>query len=261
MLEGYPVGWFAPSYKYLAEAWRDFNRVLAPVIAHRDSTEKRIRLITGGVLEFWSLRDEDAGRSRKYKRVAIDEAAKVKNLEQCWNAAIRPTLTDLKGDADFYSTPKGRDFFWKAFTWGQDKLEPDWKSWRFPTTANPYIDPAEVEDARRKVPERLFLQEFLAEFLEEAGGVFRGVGASIDRGRSANLLLPAQGLTYSAGVDLARVEDFTVISILDACMPPGVLRAFQPDQLGAADWLDRSGRQTVQRDGLRRFNRGWRSDL
>ena len=76
-LAGFPVGYFAPKYKYLAENWRTFKRVLKPIIRHKDETEKRIELITGGVLEFWSLQDPDPGRSRKYKRVAVDEAAMV----------------------------------------------------------------------------------------------------------------------------------------------------------------------------------------
>lgn len=215
LLLGQPVAWFAPSYKYLSEVWRDFHRALKPVVARSNATEKRIELITGGSIEFWSLTDEDAGRSRKYARVVIDEAAKVRKLEEAWNAAIRPTLTDLKGDADFLSTPKGRDFFWRAWTWGQDPHEPDWASWQLPTVANPFIDPAEIEDARRKTPERLYRQEYLAEFLENAGGVFRRIGEAIDRGRNENRLMTQAGLQYSMGVDLARVEDFTVITVLD----------------------------------------------
>jgi hypothetical protein len=215
-LEGHPVAWFAPTYKYLAEAWRDFQRVLRPVIRRSNETERRIELVTGGTLEFWSLEDGDAGRSRKYKRVVIDEAAKVKGLEKAWNEAIRPTLTDLKGDADFYSTPKGRDFFWRAFTWGEDAGKPDWACWQLPTTANPHIDPAEVEAARVDVPERVFDQEYLAKFLENAGGVFRNVASSIDRGRSGSRKVPDPGKQYSIGVDLARIEDFTVITVVDS---------------------------------------------
>jgi hypothetical protein len=215
-LAGKPVGWFAPSYKYFSEAWRDFHRALRPVIARSNATEKRIELITGGSIEFWSLTDPDAGRSRKYARVVIDEAAKVPRLEEAWNAAIRPTLADLRGDADLLSTPRGRDFFWRAWTWGQDAAEPDWASWRLPTVANPFIDPAEIEDARRKTPERLFRQEYLAEFLENAGGVFRNIAASIDRGRGGNRLVMEPRTTYAMGIDLARVEDFTVITALDS---------------------------------------------
>jgi hypothetical protein len=148
--------------------------------------------------------------------VIIDEAAMVKGLEEAWNGAIRPTLTDLRGDADFLSTPKGRDFFWRAYSWGLDPYEPDWACYQLPTTANPFIDPAEVEDARRKTPDRLFRQEYLAEFLENAGGVFRKVAEAIDRGRTGNRLVREPRLSYAMGLDLARVNDFTVLSILES---------------------------------------------
>src|SRR3954469_6633373 len=65
-LEGYPVGWFAPSYKYLIEVWREVIRLLRPVISEKNAQEKRVQLVTGGVIDFWSLEDPDAGRSRKY---------------------------------------------------------------------------------------------------------------------------------------------------------------------------------------------------
>jgi len=221
MLEGFPVGWFAPRFKYLTEVWRDFRRVLKPITRHKDESQRRIELVTGGSIEFWSLEDGDAGRSRKYKRIVIDEAAKVKNLEQAWTQAIRPTLTDFRGGADFYSTPKGRNFFWKTFTYGLDPLRPDWATWSdgpnrgLPTFLNPFIDPQEIEDLRRGLPERVFRQELLAEFLEDAGGVFRGVAEAVDQGRSQNDA-PDRHRHYTAGVDLARVEDFTVICVLDA---------------------------------------------
>lgn len=215
-LAGKPVGWFAPTFRYLDEAWRDFVKILQPVIARKNETQHRIELITGGSIEFWTMEDEDAGRSRKYARIVIDEAAKVKGLENRWGKAIRPTLTDLKGDADFYSTPRGHDFFWRAFTWGQDDLKPEWASWQLPTTSNPYIDPSEVESARTQLPERVYEQEYLAKFLEDAGGVFRNVANSIDRGRNQNIVAPVPNEQYSAGIDLARTEDFTVITVLDS---------------------------------------------
>jgi hypothetical protein len=215
-LAGYPVGWFAPSYKYLTEVWIDFNRVLRSVIRGSNKQERRLELISGGVVEFWSLEDPDAGRSRKYKHVVIDEAAKVANLEVCWNESIRPTLTDLKGGADFLSTPKGRNFFWRAYTWGEDPNQPDWACWKMPTVANPFIDPAEIEAARLGMPERAFQQEFLAEFLEDGGGVFRGVMAAVDKGRTVNEAPDRDCRCYYLGVDLARVEDFTVLSVVDA---------------------------------------------
>jgi len=214
-IDGAPVGWFAPSYKYLYGPWVDLNRILKPIISRTNKSEWRIELITGGVIEFWSLQDEDAGRSRKYKRVVIDEAAKVKNLGKCWTQAIRPTLSDYRGDAYFLSTPKGKDYFWELFTKGEDRLEPDWACWKMPTSSNPYIHPDEIEDLRRSLPERVFTQEILAEFHDDGGGVFRRVLEAVDQKR-IKADPPKAGERYTQGSDLARTLDFSVNSLLDA---------------------------------------------
>jgi hypothetical protein len=213
-LEGGPVAWFSPTHKMLAEVWREAKDVLRPVIARISVQEHRLELITGGVVDMWSLEAADSTRGRKYKRVALDEAAMVPNLGDAWNAVIRPTLTDYIGDAWFLSTPKGQNFFWQLFNQGLDDLYPDFAAWKMPTTANPFISASEVEAARYSLPERVFQQEYLAEFLEESGGVFRCVGDAIDKGRKENDE-PEPGRTYSLGVDLARVEDFTVLCVLD----------------------------------------------
>lgn len=212
-LQGKPVGWFAPNYKYIYEVWDDFVARLAPVTTRVSKQERRIELIGGGLIEFWTLDKSDAGRSRRYALAVIDEAAKVAGLEKAWNEAIRPTLADFGGGADFYSTPKGHDFFWRAFTWGEDPEKPEWRSFRRPTAANPYIKPSEIEAMRAGMPERAFGQEILAEFLDDAGGVFRRVSEAIDRGRKANEVLTGRPVTM--GVDLARIEDFTVLSAVD----------------------------------------------
>jgi hypothetical protein len=213
-LRGYPVGWFAPTYKILDPVWDEVRSLLRPLTKQSDATKHKIRLATGGLVEMWSLEDGDAGRSRKYKRVLVDEAGLVPALERTWNEAVRPTLTDLRGDAWFMGTPKGMNFFHTLYARGQDASEPDYASWQMPTTANPFIDPAEVDAARKEMPERSFTQEYLAAFLEEGGGVFRRVRDAVDEGRRENE--PARpGAAYVLGVDLARVEDFTVLCVLD----------------------------------------------
>lgn len=213
-LDGYPCGWFAPNFKYLLEAWTDLNRILAPAIVRKDSQQRRIELLTGGVIEFWSMEDPDAGRSRKYKHVIIDEAAKARHLRYAWTHAIRATLADLRGTADLLSTPRGMDFFSECFALGQDPLNPEWAAWQMPTGTNPHIPPEEIEELRRTLPERVYQQEILAQFLEDGGSVFRNVTAAVDKGRTANEP-PVAGRSYCLGVDLARVEDFTVLAVVD----------------------------------------------
>jgi len=213
-LAGEPVGWFAPTYKYLGEAWRDILHILQPIVERRDKTERRIELITGGVLEFWTLDNPNAGRGRKYKRIVIDEAAMIPHLQEAWTAALLPTLGDLQGDAYFLSTPKGRNGFWQMYQWGLDSERPDWTSWQFQTGKNPYISKTEIEIWRSEMPERIYAQEVLAQFLEDAGGVFRRV-------MDAAVLSPQEPQEdheYIMGVDWAKSVDFTVLAVVDIGM-------------------------------------------
>ncbi len=211
-LAGRPVAYFLPTHKMMAEVWRATKTVLAPVISRISTTEHRIELMTGGVVDFWSLQNADSIRGRRYQRVIIDEAAMVPNLGDAWQQVIRPTLTDFKGDAWFLSTPKGRNFFWECWQRGQPGGDPGWQSWQMPTTANPFIDPAEVEAARRELPELVYTQEYLAAFLEDGAGLFRKVLQSAIAEQSE---AGQPGGSYVFGVDWARSGDYTVISVID----------------------------------------------
>ncbi|RYG60346.1 hypothetical protein EON80_24810, partial [bacterium] len=137
------------------------------------------------------------------------------NLGEAWRAVIRPTLTDFKGSAWMFSTPRGMNFFNECYRRGADPLQKDWMSWSMPTVTNPFIDPTEVEAARLELPERVYRQEYLAEFIEDAGGVFRGVQAAVKTPGRSNDETAEPGRMYSVGADLARLADFTVITVVD----------------------------------------------
>ncbi len=212
-LAGQPVAWFSPSYRMLTEVWRDTRRVLGPVTVHQDLQQHRLELLTGGVLEMWSLDQPDVARGRKYRTVVIDEAAMVRHLEEAWNAVIRPTLVDFRGGAWFLSTPKGLNYFKHLYDRGADARFPDWAAWQMPTVSNPYIPADEVEDSRRSLPERTFAQEFEAVFLEADGAVFRRVRDAATATPQARAL---DGHRYVLGVDWGKLEDFTVVAVVDA---------------------------------------------
>ena len=211
VLAGAPVGIMFPTYKMLSDVWREFVNVFAPLKKDKSEQEHRLELVTGGVIEMWSAEAADAVRGRKYKRLIFDEAAMVSDLMNTWNAILRPTLVDLKGDAYFKSTPKGRNGFHQLFQLGQDELNTEWKSWQFPTIANPTIAKSEVEAMRDTMPELIYRQEVLAEFIDSDGGVFRRV-------QEAATLQPQEPMPnrqYIAGVDVASSVDFTVVSVFD----------------------------------------------
>jgi Terminase large subunit, T4likevirus-type, N-terminal len=174
-LQGKPVAWFGPTYKSVADTWRELCSLLADITCSRNEQEKRLELLGGGVIDVWSLDSPDAGRGRKYALVVIDEAAMIPNLSQVWQESIRPTLTDLHGSAWILSTPRGMNDFKTLFDVGQDCERQDWISWQMPTAANPFMDPAEIDAARQDLTEAAFNQEYLAQFIDSEGSVFRRV--------------------------------------------------------------------------------------
>jgi hypothetical protein len=228
-IAGYPAGYFAPSYKYLVEGWRDIVDMVEPIIKHKSEAERRIVLTTGGIIDCWSLDSDGAGngkktyksgRGRKYMRVVIDEAAYVPGLEQVFEYAIYPTLLDYKGDAWFASTPNGKGGFYRLFRKGQKNdpnYDPEWASWRMPTVSNTTIDhiEQEVAKAKKRLPDHVFRQEYLAEFLEDSGQVFRNLSACTQK---KERIWQEQALpyhTYLIAWDLAKKNDFSVIGVID----------------------------------------------
>jgi hypothetical protein len=159
----------------LSEVWRELRRALQPHTIRVSAQEHKIELNGGGLVDMWSLDSADSVRGRKYKRVVVDEAAMVRDLQDAYQAVIRPTLTDYEGDAWFPSTPKGMGFYKQLFDLGQDESEAEWASWQIPTSENPHMPAAEIEAAKNELPERIFAQEYLAQFLDDSGGVFRRV--------------------------------------------------------------------------------------
>lgn len=211
-LAGDPAAYFAPTYKLLTEIWRQLITILAPVVSRSNMTERRIELTTGGVIEMWSMENPDAGRSRRYARAVIDEAGLVADLGERWQAAIRPTLADLRGDAWLMGTPKGRNFFWECYNRGADETQPDWMAWQKPTSANPHIHPDEITAMRAELTERRFAQEILAQFLDDAGGVFRGVLECATLPLDAD---PIPSHQYIIGCDWGKSNDYTVFAVVD----------------------------------------------
>lgn len=78
-LDGFPVAYFCPTYKDLNDFWIEVVKILGDAIKQKNEQLKQIRLITGGVIDMWSLDEPDSGRGRKYCRVVIDECKKLKN--------------------------------------------------------------------------------------------------------------------------------------------------------------------------------------
>lgn len=206
-LKGLEARYYAPTYKALMDFWRDITEIVDPIVrpGGKSQDEHRLELLTGGVIEMWSLDDPDASRGRHSSRVVIDEAAYLPKLAYSVDFVIRATLLRYHGDLWILSTPKGLNDFYRL------GKRPGWTSLHYTTFDNPYIDKAEIEQLRSDMPERAFRQEIMAEFIEN-GGFFQQIDQAAvvqERERPED----HAGHTFVAACDWALSEDYTIVAV------------------------------------------------
>lgn len=203
--------WVAPSYKMSEVGWRPLRRIGSRIPgATVRRADREVVMPTGGSVTIRSADNPDSLRGEGLDFVVMDECAFMH--EDAWSEAIRPALSDRLGRALFISTPKGRNWFWRLWQRGQEDGG-QWKSWHFTSYENPHIEDSEIDAAKETLPDRVFRQEFMAEFIDDAGGVFRNVMACATALAQESRI---KGHDYVVGVDWGKHNDFTAISVLDA---------------------------------------------
>ncbi len=208
-INGELAGLFAPDYKRLSETYLKIHAILKPILKSSSQTSGTIRTINGGVVECWTLGDPDAGRSRKYHMVGIDEAAFAKgagdvSMMDIWRRAIKPTLLDYRGRAVAASNTSGEDpenFFWKI----TNEPEHGFVEYHSPSSENPYLPADEIEALRKSEHPLVFAQEYGAEWVNWSGLAFFALD---------NLLVDGKPAPMPARVD-------AVLAIIDTAVKTG----------------------------------------
>lgn len=162
-----------------------------------------------------------------YNGVLLDEAARLK--PKVWSENLRPTLSDTQGWAIFTSTPLGRNWLWEeVFAKAdpsaaaevakmrdcrvEDVLDPNYVAATWTTaqnTALPHLA-AEMEQARRELPEEQFARNYLATFDVFPGQIFRLVETRHLIGGTPNM---DSFRRLSAGIDIGSTH-LTAVSLV-----------------------------------------------
>ncbi len=173
--------------------------------------------VGGGWLQFRTAEEPDSLRGEGIDFVVFDEAAHVVGLEEMWEQCVRPSLMDRRGDAWFISTPNGFNYFNTLYLRARDNT--DWASFQYPTSANPHIDAAEIEELRSTLPVLVARQEIDAEFVQLAGALFKrqniiviDAPPMIPYVRSWDLAWTEKTTSdYTAGAKIGMAQDGTVV--------------------------------------------------
>ena len=247
-------GWVAPTYNVAQRGVEAFREISTGIISVTGRSPCRIdfkgpRASVPSCVWFLSADNAEAIRGYGFQGLVIDEAASIP--EQVWHYVLRPTISQTLGWAVFVSTPKGRNWFYDLYTRGQDPSEKDYASFTFPSKASPFFPPAEWEEARRTLPADVFRQEYMAEFLEDSAGVFRGIDACLfDAASPVAGRRPDLGGPVVIGCDIAKHTDWTVCIAMDARSG----RCLDMERFNQLDW-------PLQRNRIAAFVKRWNGRL
>jgi hypothetical protein len=223
-IRGDPILWGAPTFGQCEIGWRELQRACAGA-AHFARNRMEVTYPSGGSVTFRSLDDPDNARGLTAAGVVIDEAPLIQ--ERAWYEVVRPIISDTEGWAVLMGTPKGKNFFWRESV--QAKNRPDSIAFQAPTLGvkkgafgalerqphdleNPFFKFEEAQLLADTMTELTFSQEFLAEFVDSGGGVFRHV---TDAPLAQLQQHGVPGHHYVMGVDWGKYNDFTVLIVLD----------------------------------------------
>jgi len=187
-----------------------FKRAISdykPLIYSLNRTDMELRLINGGTLAFKGSDDYVNLKGDTLTSATLDECGTMH--EEVWSEVVRPMLAVKRGGCDFVGTPKGKNWFFDL--WCRAADDPEFSRHHASSNASPFFSDEEFEKARQTTTESVFRQEYLAEFLDEGSEVFRFFRDCIN----GTLCQPLAEGNYIIGVDLAKHNDWTVITVWD----------------------------------------------
>jgi len=204
--------WVSPIYSQARKPFNDIINVLAgtPIIQSSNKSEYEIVLLNGSKLLFRSGEKADGLRGYTLDYLIIDEAAFIK--DEVWNTILKPTILVKGKKVLFTSTPKGKNYLYSLATRGLDPDQKQYLTINGSSYDNPFIDKTELEEARKSLPENIFRQEILGEFVDSGGEVFSDIEnyCVLHNWQSRQ-----NNLKYYAGIDVGRQDDYSVLTILN----------------------------------------------
>jgi phage terminase large subunit-like protein len=167
------VFYVAPTFQQAKDIlWSILKDVGQNVIKSTHENTATITLVNDRKIYLKGSDRPDTLRGVGLAYVVMDEYASMK--PEVWEMILRPKLADVKGGALFIGTPAGKNHFHKLWLEAQlPENEKDWESYQFVSTDNPFLDPDEIEAAKKSMSTQAFRQEFEATFESFSGGVFK----------------------------------------------------------------------------------------
>ncbi len=142
--------------------------------ANESRLEMRLPTTDGGFstiyVSGWENRENFRGM--KSHLIVFDELDTMKDFFIGWQEIFRPSLTDTVGRAIFIGTPKKENPNLRRLE-KLSETDSDYACFHFRTEDNPFIPKEEIEKAKQEIDFETYKQEYMAEYVDNAGALFR----------------------------------------------------------------------------------------
>lgn len=184
------------------------NHVPMALVDKLNASELCIYWKNGSIQRFVGCEDVDKLRGINPIDVVLDEFSEMD--PEIWTAIIQPVLQENQGSATFCFTPKGKNHAYKLLCFAREN--PDtWFTSVLSVDDTKGLSQSAIDEAKHSTPEAIFRQEYYCDFLENAGAFFRRIHENKYKADD----LPDPSHFYQMGIDLAKYNDWTVITPID----------------------------------------------
>jgi phage terminase large subunit len=176
--------------------------------AEWNSQKKILKLNNNKFIQFGSAERPELLEGFEYDRIILNEAGIILKKPQLWQNSIEPMCKGSSTKVRFIGTPKGKNLFYQL----SKKNNVQYKNFHFSGYDSPYWNNLELSEIKKNVPEIIFRQEYLGEFIEDSGAVFRNIEEAICNDIEG---VKIDNSSYSIGVDWGQSNDFTALTVYD----------------------------------------------
>jgi len=174
------------------------------IVKSINQSDMIIELINGSILQMVGADNIDRIVGTNPIGVVFSEYSLMK--PDVWNF-ISPILRENGGWAIFIMTPRGINHAWDLMK--TIEHDPKWFVQTLTVDDTQALTPEQLEDSRKEMPSDLFKQEYYCTFLDNGLGFFKRIDENTYKIEEYQ---PKELSLYQIGVDLAKYNDFTVIS-------------------------------------------------
>lgn len=206
------------------DGFRFLDHFPKEIIKNINETEMRIELLNGSIVQLVGSDNIDRIVGTNPIGVVFSEYSLMK--PKVWEF-IRPILAENGGWAVFIFTPRGMNHAWNLLQMAlQNPLE--WFTQILTAEDTKAISAQVLEQERKEMPQDLYDQEYMCKFIEGAGQFFKRIDQNLIEERDN--VEPHH--RYQMGVDLAKYQDYTVITILDL----NTFNVLKQERFNQIDW-------------------------